>query len=130
MHVCWKLEDAALSALGALLAAGAVGFAAGWRLHAGKTGLLLADVLQSVIGGGSAVVAYLLTGPVQNGALEIVLVALIGAWSGSALPTLLLLSSVGSGRIGQSKFRDLSICEPRSVVLCTPPTKVTSDRTG
>jgi hypothetical protein len=92
------LDFSALSVLGALLAAGAVGLAAGWQLHAGKTGLLLADVLQSVIGGGSAVLAYLLTGPVQNGALEVVLVALIGAWVwlGVAHATASLLSWIGS----------------------------------
>jgi len=100
VHLRWKVEVADVSVLGALLAAGAVGFAAGWRLHAGKSGLLLADVLQSVIGGGSAVVAYLLTGPIQNGALEVVLVALIGAWVwlGVAHVTAALLSWIGTNQ--------------------------------
>jgi hypothetical protein len=89
----------ALPVIAGLLLACAVGFAVGWRSHGGRRGLLFVDVLQAVIGAALAVLAYALTGPLQHGALELILVALIGAWVwlGVAHVTTALLTSIGTG---------------------------------
>lgn len=68
------------SVASALVVAALLSLAAGWRLHGRRPGLLLADALQGVMGGAVALEAYMLTGPLEDGLLEVALVVLLGAW--------------------------------------------------